>query len=69
MLVFPAVYGISQNWTAGRTLRLNLTSDVNKEYADSLGVKTTPTFILFDASGNELAWWVGEAPELEDLPQ
>jgi hypothetical protein len=45
-----------------------MASDVNKQYAEQAGVETTPTFILFDASGRELRRWVGEAPGLGDLP-
>lgn len=55
-------------WLAGRVLRLNVILAVNQQYAEQLGVTTTPTFILFDAAGNEQQRWVGEAPELTELP-
>jgi thioredoxin-related protein len=58
---------IGQEWTTGRVLNLNLSSGVNKEYADKIGVSTTPTFILFDPSGKELNRWVGTAPNASDL--
>jgi hypothetical protein len=60
---------ISEQWSSGRVLRLNLPrSEVNRQYAETLGATTTPTFILFDASGNEQRRWVEEAPALQELP-
>jgi hypothetical protein len=48
-------------------LRLN-TADVTRHYAERFGVDTTPTYILFDAAGQEQRRWVQEVPLLEDLP-
>ena len=56
-------------WTAGRIIRLNTVSPVNRAYADSLGVTDTPTFILFDATGHEQRRWLKEAPTLAELLQ
>jgi hypothetical protein len=69
MIVIPVVDRIAESWTVGRTLRLNLVVEVNKDYAESLGVVDTPTFILFDALGREQERWVGDAPTMEELPK
>lgn len=68
MIVIPVVDRIKESWTAGRTLRLNLVVEVNKEYAESLDVVDTPTFILFDYLGREQKRWVADAPTVEELP-
>ena len=60
---------IAESWTAGRTLWLNLAFEVNKDYAESLSVVDTPTFVLFDASGKEQQRWVGDPPTIEELTQ
>jgi DTW domain-containing protein YfiP len=62
------VSGISRSWKGGRVLRLNTAAEVNRSYAEQIGVKDTPTFILFDGSGREQRRWVREAPELTELP-
>jgi len=54
-------------WTTGRVIRLNMNSDSNVAYSKELGVIDLPTFILFDATGNALQRWVGEAPVLAAL--
>ncbi len=69
MIVIPVVNRIAEDWTAGRVVRLNLITDINKAIAEKLEVTDTPTFILFDAQGNELERWVRDAPPLEELPQ
>jgi DTW domain-containing protein YfiP len=69
MMVFPAVSRITDIWTSGRTVRLNTANDVNRAYAESIGVADTPTFILFDASGQEQQRWLRVAPTIEELPQ
>ncbi len=62
-----AVSGISEAWPSGRVLRLNLSAEANRRYAERLGVTTTPTFILFDTDGREKRRWVGVAPHPEQL--
>jgi hypothetical protein len=59
---------LEEDWVNGRIIRLNTIDQINKAYADSIGVETTPTFILFDASGKEQQRWVSTAPTLEELP-
>jgi hypothetical protein len=62
------VSSLEEQWRAGRVLRLNITfNQVVQEYARSLGVESTPTFLLFDAQGQEAKRWVGKAPELDEL--
>jgi hypothetical protein len=46
-----------------------MSAEVNRQYADRLGVWTTPTFILFDAAGCERSRWVETAPRSEDLEE
>jgi thioredoxin-related protein len=67
-MVIPVVNRIEEEWTDGRVLRLNVIHETVKMYADSLQIKYTPTFILFDEKGREMKRWVGTAPELTDLP-
>jgi hypothetical protein len=48
-------------------LRLNVSSEVNQQFADTYYVQTTPTFILFDAAGREQRRWVETAPTVAEL--
>jgi thioredoxin-related protein len=60
---------LTETWKLGRVLRLNLPfAEANKAFAGELGVEGTPTFVLFDASGQELRRWAGKAPAVEELP-
>lgn len=60
---------LTKTWTGGRILRLNLfLNDVNKKYAESLGVAQTPAYILFGPDGVEQKRWVGKLPPLSELP-
>jgi hypothetical protein len=68
-MLIPAVSRLAKEWTAGKVLRLNRSFfKVNQQYAERLGVTTTPTFILFDGQGHEQGRWVGTVPALADLP-
>ncbi len=57
----PIVDGI-ENEFAGRLLviRLNIQESVGRELAPVYGFEFTPTFIFFDAQGNELWRSVGD---------
>jgi thioredoxin-related protein len=59
--VKPIVDGI-ENEFAGRLLviRLNIQESVGRELAPVYGFEFTPTFIFFDAQGNELWRSVGD---------
>jgi hypothetical protein len=67
MVQIAAVGSVSETWHSGRVLRLNMTSEANRRFADRVGVVTTPTFILFDAKGCEQGRWVNAVPRPEDL--
>jgi thioredoxin-related protein len=56
----PIVDGIEQEYN-GRLLviRLNIQEQVGRELAPVFGFEYTPTFIFFDAQGNELWRSVG----------
>ena len=59
---------LAEQWKSGRVLRLNTANEVNKHYAEQIGVANTPTFILFDAAGGEIRRWSSEAPTVMELP-
>ena len=59
---------LDEEWTAGTVVTLDVMDSRIREYGDSVGFEVTPTFILFDAAGNEVQRWVGRAPALEELP-
>jgi hypothetical protein len=68
MLQIPAVSRVAETWKTGRVLRLNTASEVNKRYAEQIGVTDTPTFVLLDPSGRELRRWTREVPAAAELP-
>ncbi|HJZ91711.1 MAG TPA: hypothetical protein VKE40_12625 [Gemmataceae bacterium] len=60
---------LTESWKGGRIVRVNLTfAAESKKYAEQIGVVQTPTFVLFDANGNEQGRWVGHPPEVGELP-
>ena len=65
----PIVDGIEQEYE-GRLLviRLNIQEQVGRELAPVFGFEYTPTFIFFDAQGNELWRSVGSL-DLDKLRQ
>lgn len=64
----PLVKRLDQEWVGGRIVTLDVMKPRIRDYGDSVGFEVTPTFILFDATGNEVQRWVGRAPTLEELP-
>ena len=68
MMVMPVVNRIADEWENGRVLRLNVSFEFIQVYASQVGVEQTPTFILFDAQGEEMQRWVGSAPDWDELP-
>ena len=68
MMVLPVVNRIEEGWQSGRVLRLNIAYPFVQEYSEKVAVERTPTFILFDAEGEEIGRWVGVAPDWEELP-
>ena len=65
----PIVDGLERDWTAGRVLRLEFTDPVVQEFGEKVGFDTTPTFFLYDGSGQEIGRWIGSPPSLDDLGQ
>lgn len=64
----PVVDELERNWTSGQVIRLDILSEVGREFGRAHGFQFTPTFILFDGAGDELRRW-NRPPELEDLSQ
>ena len=61
--------GLTESWKAGRILRLNMFFEkASEQFAREMKVERTPTYILFDAQGEEVKRWVDKAPALADLP-
>jgi hypothetical protein len=68
MVVMPVVNRITNEWQAGRVLRLNMSFPGIRAYAKQMEVVKTPTFIVLDENGREMMRWVGEAPDWSALP-
>lgn len=64
----PLVQRLDEEWTDGRIVTLDVMDAQIRQFGDQVGFEVTPTFILFDAAGNELQRWVGRAPALRELP-
>ena len=64
----PLVQRLDEEWTAGKIVTLDVMDPQIRQYGDEVGFEVTPTFILYDAAGNELQRWVGRAPSIDDLP-
>ncbi|MEA3337058.1 MAG: hypothetical protein U9R25_14200 [Chloroflexota bacterium] len=58
---------LEDQWTDGRVVTLDVMDPQIRRFAEDVGFEVTPTFILYDAQGNELNRWVGKAPALEEL--
>lgn len=68
MAAKPVVDGLERDWTAGQVLRLDILTPVGREFGQRHAFQYTPTFILFDAAGKELARWQ-RPPSLDELVQ
>jgi len=68
MAAKPIVDRLREDWKAGQVLRVDVLTPVGREFANQHGFEGTPTFVLFDAAGNEAARWRGRPPELNELP-
>ena len=64
----PLVKQLDEEWTGGKVVTLDVIDARIRQFGDEVGFEVTPTFILFDATGNEVQRWVGRAPALEELP-
>ncbi|MFZ2361000.1 MAG: hypothetical protein WA040_16775 [Anaerolineae bacterium] len=65
----PLVQRLERDWSEGRVVALDIMKPAIRQFAYEVGFEATPTFILFDAQGNELRRWVGRAPGLAELQQ
>jgi len=61
------VQRLDEEWSAGQIVTLDVMDAAIREFGDQVGFEVTPTFILYDAAGNEINRWVGRAPGLEEL--
>lgn len=59
---------LEDQWTTGQVVTLDIMEPPIRQFGYEAGFEVTPTFILFDAQGNELRRWVGRAPGLDELP-
>jgi hypothetical protein len=59
---------IEEAWTAGQVLLLDMANHGTRDYGAQVGFQFTPTFILYDAAGDEVRRWQGRPPELAELP-
>ena len=67
MTARPIVDRLEQDWTTGQIVRVDILTPVGREFADQHAFQGTPTFVLFDGTGNEVRRWRGRPPELKDL--
>jgi hypothetical protein len=58
---------IEEGWTVGQLLKLDMANPGTREFGAQVGFEFTPTFILYDAQGNEVRRW-RRAPEVSELP-
>ncbi len=63
----PLVQRLEREWAGGQVVTLDVMDPQIRRFGDEVGFEVTPTFILFDAQGQELQRWVGRAPALEEL--
>ncbi len=64
----PLVQRLERDWTAGQVVTLDVMDPQIRQYGAQVGFEVTPTFILFDAQGQELQRWIGRVPSLIELP-
>jgi len=63
----PLVQRLERSWSDGQVVTLDVMDPQIRQFGYEVGFEVTPTFILFDAQGEELARWVGRAPNLSEL--
>ena len=63
----PVVDGLARSWTQGQILRLDILTPVGREFGRLHGFQSTPTFVLFNGDGREVARWLGRPPSLSEL--
>lgn len=59
---------LEREWSGGQVVTLDIMDPQIRQFGAEVGFEVTPTFILFDAQGNEVQRWTGHAPRLDELP-
>jgi len=67
MAAKPAVDGLEQHWTSGQVIRVDILTSIGRAFADKHQFIGTPTFVLFDSTGNEVKRWQ-QPPKIDELP-
>lgn len=63
----PLVQRLEREWTDGQVVTLDVMDPQIRQFGYEVGFKVTPTFILFNTQGDELARWVGRTPNADEL--
>ena len=63
----PLVQRLEREWSDGQVVTLDVMDPQIRAFGAEVGFEVTPTFILFDAQGDEVQRWVGRAPSLDEL--
>jgi len=58
---------LEQAWARGRMIRVDILTPIGRAFADRHAFEGTPTFVLFDGAGREVARW-RQPPPLSELP-
>jgi thioredoxin-related protein len=66
MAAKPIVDQLKRDWTTGRIVRVDILTPVGRGFANQHDFQGTPTFVLFDGAGHEVARW-RRPPELSEL--
>jgi hypothetical protein len=57
---------LQAEWTTGRVLRVDILTPIGREFARRHDFVGTPTFVLFDGTGQEIKRWQAP-PALSEL--
>ncbi len=63
----PLVQRLEREWSDGQVVTLDVMDPQIRAFGTEVGFEVTPTFILFDAQGDEVQRWIGRAPGLDEL--
>jgi len=59
---------LESEWRSGQVVTLDVMDPRIRSYAEEVGFEVTPTFILYDPQGQEVRRWIGQTPDLDQLP-
>ncbi len=66
----PIVNGLEREWAGSvQVVQINIQSDANRDMVERLNARFTPTFVLFDARGQEVWRSVGSINPAEARAQ